>query len=91
MSAMRQWAVQDAKAHFSEVVKKAENEGPQTISVRGKPAVVMISLEEYRMLTQKEKSILDFFRRSQFCGMNLDLERDKSLPREIDFNWEDEE
>ena len=29
------WALQDAKARFSEVVKRAQSEGPQHITVRG--------------------------------------------------------
>ncbi len=32
----QQWALQDAKSHFSEVVKCAKNKGPQFISVHGK-------------------------------------------------------
>jgi prevent-host-death family protein len=42
------WALQDAKARFSEVVRKAKTEGPQKITVHGREEVVMISIEEYR-------------------------------------------
>lgn len=84
MSAMRQWAVQDAKARFSEVVKKAENEGPQMISVRGKPAVVMISQEDYFALIAPKESLFDLLRKSPLTGLDIKFERDKSLPRDID-------
>src|SRR6266508_3457759 len=42
------WALQDAKARFSEVVRKAKSEGPQRITVHGREEVVLISIDEYR-------------------------------------------
>lgn len=42
------WALQDAKARFSEVVRKAKNEGPQRITVHGREEVVVVSVDEYR-------------------------------------------
>ena len=42
------WALQDAKARFSEVVRKAKTEGPQKITVHGREEVVVISIEEYQ-------------------------------------------
>jgi prevent-host-death family protein len=41
-------ALQDAKARFSEVVRKAKSEGPQQITVRGREEVVVVAVEEYR-------------------------------------------
>jgi prevent-host-death family protein len=41
-----QWALQDAKARFSEVVRKARTEGPQRITVHGREEVVVVSVEE---------------------------------------------
>lgn len=78
------WAFQDAKAKLSEVVKKALNEGPQSISVRGEPAVVVLSQKDYLVLTSPPVSIVDFFRKSPLAKVKLDITRDKSLPREID-------
>lgn len=43
-----QWALQDAKARFSEVVRRAKTEGPQRITVHGREEVVVVSVEEYR-------------------------------------------
>jgi prevent-host-death family protein len=39
----RIWSLQEAKAKFSEVVKRARTEGPQTVTVHGKTAVVITS------------------------------------------------
>jgi prevent-host-death family protein len=42
------WALQDAKARLSELVRKAKTEGPQRITVHGREEVVVVSVEEYR-------------------------------------------
>jgi prevent-host-death family protein len=48
ISGTGRWALQDAKARFSEVVRKAQTEGPQRITVHGREEVVVVSVEEYR-------------------------------------------
>lgn len=80
----KHWALQDAKAHFSELVKKAQKDGPQYISVRGDPAVVVISQKQYKTLITPTMSLLDFFRKSPLVGLHLDLSRDKSQNRDVD-------
>ena len=42
--------MQDAKAQFSEVVRKAKSEGPQRITVHGREEVIVVSVEEYRRI-----------------------------------------
>src|SRR3546814_5211980 len=44
------WKLEDAKARFSEVVRRARSDGPQRVSVRGKDAVVVVSAEEFERL-----------------------------------------
>jgi prevent-host-death family protein len=53
------WQLQDAKARFSELVKRAREQGPQHVSVRGEPAVVVLSEEEFARLTSPPPSIVD--------------------------------
>ena len=53
------WQLQDAKARFSELVKKAREQGPQHVSVRGEPAVVVVSEEDFTRLTSSRPSIVD--------------------------------
>jgi len=53
------WQLQDAKARFSELVKKAREQGPQHVSVRGEPAVVVVSEEEFARLNSPRPSIVD--------------------------------
>jgi prevent-host-death family protein len=44
------WLLQDAKARFSELVRLVRSEGPQHVTVHGRDAVVVISVEEFRRL-----------------------------------------
>ena len=44
------WPLQDAKARFSELVRKARNEGPQHVTVHGRDEVVVVAADEYRRL-----------------------------------------
>jgi prevent-host-death family protein len=53
MTRTRTWALQDAKARFSEVVRKAKSEGPQKITVHGREEVVVVSIEEYRRVNSQ--------------------------------------
>jgi len=58
-SSRAKWALQDAKARFSELVRRAREQGPQHVSVRGEPAVVVISEEEFARMTAARPSIVD--------------------------------
>ena len=40
----RIWSLQDAKAKFSELVRRAQDEGPQTVTVHGEPTVVVTAI-----------------------------------------------
>lgn len=55
------WHLQDAKNNFSKVVQKAIHEGPQTVTLRGKPAAVVLSAEEYARLAPKPRKSLGRF------------------------------
>ena len=44
------WKLQDAKAHFSQVVREARQQGPQRVTLHGQDAVVILSAEDYERL-----------------------------------------
>ncbi len=48
------WSVQDAKNRFSEVVEAARRQ-PQTVTKHGKPAVVVVAVDEYERLRKLEQ------------------------------------
>ena len=80
----QRWQVQEAKARFSELVRDAAESGPQTITVRGRRAAVVLSADDYDGLKRPQPSVAEFLRASARVGVELDIERDKSLPRDID-------
>ncbi|MDX8391466.1 MAG: type II toxin-antitoxin system Phd/YefM family antitoxin [Mariprofundaceae bacterium] len=81
---MTRWQLQDAKAHFSEVIKKARKEGPQQVTVRGKPSAVVISVDEYEAMQKQRPDFVQFMRASPLVGMELDISRNDSPARDID-------
>ena len=57
---MRHWALQDAKARFSELVDASLQEGPQVVTRRGVETVVVVPVEEWKRLTEApRKSAID--------------------------------
>ena len=41
----KKWQLQEAKNRLSQLVDHAQHEGPQTITLRGKPTAVVISVK----------------------------------------------
>jgi len=78
------WSVAEAKAKFSEVIDRAQSDGPQIITRKGRKAVVIVSADEWERKTKRKGTLAEFFAASPLRGANLDLERIKDLPREID-------
>lgn len=46
----RRWLLRDAKARFSELVRRVRSERAQHVTVRGRDAVVVVSAEEFHRL-----------------------------------------
>ena len=53
---MVEWSLQDAKNRFSAVVNAALGGAPQTVTRRGRPAVVVLAVEDYMRLCRAEKA-----------------------------------
>ena len=51
------WQLQDAKSRFSELVETVILKGAQTVTKHGKPAVAIISAEEYQRSIAPRKSL----------------------------------
>ena len=81
---MHAWQMQEAEARLSEVIKCAESEGPQNITLHGQIVAVMVSKSMFERLTGKEHSLVDFMRESPLYGLDeISLDRDVSLAREV--------
>jgi prevent-host-death family protein len=82
---MAAWQVQQAKAHFSEVLEKARTEGPQTITRHGKDTAVVLSAEEFARITGRKKSFIEHL----LGGPKLDdfeIPPADETPREVDLS-----
>ncbi|ATQ42707.1 type II toxin-antitoxin system Phd/YefM family antitoxin [Caulobacter mirabilis] len=78
------WKLEDAKARFSEVVRRARAVGPQRVTVRGEPAVVIIDAAELERLAPSERRqpLVPFL---EGLGLDeLDLTRERDTGRDID-------
>jgi len=84
MTVMEEWSVADAKAHFSEVVHRAEVEGPQVISRRGAKVVVVVAFEEFHRKARRTDTLADFFARSPLAGSGIEIPRFRGGLREVD-------
>ena len=81
------WQLQTAKARFNEVFRRARSEGPQYVNKTGKESVVILAAKQFEELTARRRqprSLVEFFRRSPLCGLDLDLARDRDRGRDID-------
>lgn len=78
------WALQDAKNHFSEVVDRALQDGPQTVTRHGREAVVIVAANEYKKMTQPVGSLVEFMQRSPLYGTDdIVFERSRDIGRKV--------
>ena len=78
------WQLQEAKQRFSELVRRAEAEGPQIVTRNGREVVVVVAAAEFER-TRKPKMDFKEFLMSGPDFELLDIERVKDKPREIDW------
>lgn len=81
---MDTWTAADAKAKFSEVMDRARSDGPQTITRKGRPAVVIVAAEEWERKTRRQGNLAEWFAASPLRDSGLTIERLKDPPREIE-------
>ena len=68
---MSEWSLQDAKNRFSAVVDAALAGEPQRVTRRGKPAVMVVAVEEFERLRRLEKA-----RAPTFADLLLSIPQD---------------
>lgn len=78
------WQLFEAKSKFSQLVEEAIEKGPQIVTRRGEEVVVILSSKDYLRLKKSQMSLSDFFRQSPLFGVELDLERDHTFPRDVE-------
>ena len=77
------WKLEEAKAKFSEVVRRAHDQGPQYVTVRGKQAVAIIDAAELERLLPANPAVVPLvqFLESLYVE-GLDWTRDRDLGRD---------
>ena len=90
------WQLQEAKQRFSELVRRAERDGPQVVTRHGEEVVVVVPAEEYRRLSGRdgaEKMGFKEYLMSAPEGLEMIIpERPRDdYPREVDLGEEDRE
>ncbi|SFD56896.1 type II toxin-antitoxin system Phd/YefM family antitoxin [Streptomyces aidingensis] len=86
------WQVQEAKQKFSEVLRHAEEEGPQVVTRHGEEVAVVIDIREYRRLRGRQPEFRDFLleqHEEPDDDFALEIEsivaaRTADLPRQVD-------
>ncbi len=78
---MAVWQVQEAKTRLSEVIEDANSKGPQIITRHGAERAVVLSITDYRALTQKPDLRELLLGGPKFD--NFEVERDKDTGREV--------
>ena len=56
---MKNWPVQEAKAHFSEMLETCIAEGPQMVTKRGQEKAVLVPLAEWKRLQSSRANLKD--------------------------------
>jgi prevent-host-death family protein len=75
------WQLQEAKNKFSNLVERAQKEGPQIVTKHGKESVVVLSIEDFKKLVRPKTSLFRFLQDSPLAG--LDIARDKKPARDV--------
>ena len=88
------WALQDAKAKFSEVVDRALTEGPQEVTRHGRDAVVVVAKAAYdaavaHMPAKPKMSLGAFLLTAPQADFDFVIEPIMVIPRDIDFGADD--
>jgi prevent-host-death family protein len=78
--------LQEAKARFSEVVRRAKQEGPQHVTVHGREEVVVIGADEFRRLAGERsgEALVEALQMSPHRSMSIEPPRLRMPVRDAD-------
>jgi prevent-host-death family protein len=78
--------LQDAKARFSELVRRVHSEGPQHVTVHGRDEVVVITAEDFRRLqgNRTGRDLIAVMQASPYPDVELDVSRSPMPVRDVE-------
>jgi len=79
------WRLQDAKARLSEVVRQAQQRGPQRVTLHGRDAVVVVRADEFDRMRRPISGcdIVAALARSPLAGVNFGRTTVRSPVRDV--------
>jgi prevent-host-death family protein len=82
----RGWPLQEAKARFSELVRRVKAEGPQLVTVHGRDEVVVVAADEFRRLKGEAtgQALVDVLRASPHREVDIEPKRGRAPVRGVD-------
>lgn len=80
------WQLQEAKARFSELVRRAKQEGPQHVTVHGREEVVVVGADDFRRFAgvQTGQALVEAMQRSPHQSTRIDIARLRMPVRPVD-------
>jgi hypothetical protein len=83
------WNLEEARKHLDTVIKEALDHGPQRIVLKGKRHVMVVAVDasqpaEATDSDPKHKHLLDLVMNSPLRGANIEFQRIRGRPREVD-------
>jgi antitoxin Phd len=84
MEVPMRWQLQEAKQRLSELVRHARSDGPQVVTKHGEEVAVVVSIEDYRRLTEELPSFKEFLLAAPDLDA-LDIDRPRERARVVDF------
>ena len=78
------WTVAEAKARLRGIIDKAAIEGAQTVTKRGRKAVVIVGAEEWARKTRRSGSLAAFLATSPLRDSGLAIDRSEDRLRDVD-------
>jgi prevent-host-death family protein len=77
------WQLQEAKQRFSELLRRARAQGPQVVTKHGQEVAVVVSIEDYRRLTDELPSFKEFLLAAPDLDA-LEIERPREAARVVE-------
>lgn len=65
--------------------KRAAEQGPVFITDRGKPAHVLLTIQEFQRLTRRHRNLVELLSMPGLSGIEVEFPRSRELPRPADF------
>jgi prevent-host-death family protein len=77
------WLLQDAKARFSELVRRVRSEGPQHVTVHGRDELVVIAAEDFRRLDLTGEALIAAVQASPYRDIDIKPRRAPMPVRDV--------